>query len=109
MEVAYDLAAERSEVHVVHVLEPGHGPAPGTVRERMERLAEAARNRGLHVHVHVVEAADPSAAIARQAAALGTEVVVLGAGRPLIGPVASALVRKMDLPLLLLRDDDRQG
>jgi nucleotide-binding universal stress UspA family protein len=108
---AGDLAqALGATVLLLRVLAGGDDPAADLegVRAYLEDTAESLRHRG-----HQVEVADaqgpPAATIAAFARDRGADVVALATGgrgalgRPVLGSVASEMVRRAQVPLLLVR------
>ena len=126
--VAYRLAADGGQVHLLHVVQPpmlgnpiyppyeqGYVPSAeetragkAAVRAALERLVPAdAAARGIATGFHLVDAANPSMAIADAFASLGADLVVMGThGRSgfvrfALGSVASD-VMKRKLPAVLV-------
>ena len=130
--LAIHLAADDAEIHLVHVGEPaflgnplynqfvvGYVPTPEERTAGEERVREQLRAlepdggppRGITMHVHVVHAISVSDAIEAEADRLGVEVVVMGThgrtglGRILMGSVATDVVKKRGLPVILVHED----
>lgn len=126
--VAYRLVADGGEVHLLHVCQPpmlgnplyppyeqGYVPSPGeteagkkAMHEALERLVPAdAASRGVTTHMHLVDAANPSLAIADAFAAKKADIVVMGThGRTglvrfALGSIASD-VMKRHVPTVLV-------
>jgi nucleotide-binding universal stress UspA family protein len=66
-------------------------------------------NEGVRVHCHVLRGSDVSGIIEQQARSYGASVIVMsthgrtGIGRLLLGSVASDVVKRTDLPVILVR------
>ena len=130
--VAYQLAAEGGTLHLLHVAEPpylgnpmysqyvqGYVPTPEEVeageervRQRMHRLPpDDAMSRGVRTEYHLLHGVNVSALIEEQAQNLGVDVIVMGThgrtglGRILMGSVATEIVKKDGLPVVLIHQD----
>lgn len=128
--IACSLAAPGAVVHLLHVDVPPllpspldlppvpAGPPPASeweatvarVRQHLERLVPAdARARGVRVELHVESDPDPAGALLRAAGEVGAQALVLGThgrtgfARLLIGSVASAVLKRATLPVVLVR------
>jgi nucleotide-binding universal stress UspA family protein len=120
VDVALQLVAQPSGVHVVHVLQELSPVEPGEVwhtvdhETRKNHVLEALANRlgdekyrGLK---HAVVFGDPGSEIAEYAREIGADLIVLtshgrtGIKRLLIGSVAERVIRLAHCPLLVLRD-----
>jgi nucleotide-binding universal stress UspA family protein len=120
VDVALQLVAQPSGVHVVHVLqelspvEPGevwhtvdHETRKNHVLEAMAKRFADAKYGGMQ---HAVVFGDPGSEIAEFAKEVGAELIVLpshgrtGIKRLLIGSVAERVVRLAHCPVLVLRD-----
>jgi nucleotide-binding universal stress UspA family protein len=107
--VAYALSGEEGTVHLLHV---GHRPFGSSgnpdeesrtwqesARRGLDALAAGTPGRGARTKIHVVEDDDPAVTIARHAATLPADVVVLGTHgrtgieRVRMGTVASEAIR----------------
>jgi nucleotide-binding universal stress UspA family protein len=105
--IAHALAGEGGTVHVLHVwhrpygAEPENGsPSREDARRALDAVARAARAPdAVRTTTHLVEGDDPAVAIARHAAALPADLVVLathgrtGIHRVAMGTVASEAIR----------------
>lgn len=134
--LALHLAADDGEVHLLHVGEPaflgnplynqfvvGYVPTPEErasgeehVRDLLRRLEpEGGPPRGITMHIHIVHAISVSDAIEDEAARLGVETVVMGThgrtglGRLVMGSVATEVVGKEALPVILVHEDEVKG
>ena len=134
--LAIHLAADDGEIHLLHVGEPaflgnplynqfvvGYVPTPeereageDRVREQLRALEpEGGLPRGISLHLHVVHAISVSSAIEEEASRLGVEVVVMGThgrtglGRFVMGSVATEVVGKESLPVILVHEDAKGG
>jgi nucleotide-binding universal stress UspA family protein len=127
VEVAFRLVAPEGTVHLLHVNEPFRA-APdvstfaATVREhRFESEAERRALQdlvpervppGVRTRCHVVEGADVPGVIEDQARRHGADVVVMatqgrtGLGRLVMGSVAADVIKKLELPVILVRRAD---
>ena len=130
--VAYRLAGNGSRVHLVHVCEPpylgnplygpfvqGYIPSPDETKDgeskilkKMHRLVpDDALSDGIRTEFHLVHAVDVANAIEEEAKRFETEVVILGThgrtglGRILMGSVATDVVKKKGLPVILVHQD----
>ena len=130
--LAIHLAADEGEIHLLHVGEPaflgnplynqfavGYVPTPeerqageDRVREQLQELApEGGLPRSISLHLHVVHAISVSDAIEQEAGRLGVEVVVMGThgrtglGRLVMGSVATEVVGKESMPVILVHED----
>ena len=134
--LALHLAADGGEIHLLHVGEPAFlgnplynqfvvGYVPSTeereagedcVRELLRALEpEGGPPRGITMHVHIVHAISASDAIEEESRRLGVEVVVMGThgrtglGRLVMGSVATEVVGKESLPVILVHEDANDG
>jgi universal stress protein A len=130
--VAYQLAGEKGTVHLLHVAEPpfmgnplynqfvqGYVPTPEEREQGEERVKRAlhdlppddALGRGIRTEYHIVQGITVPDVIEEQAAELKADVVILGThGRTglsklVMGSVATEVVRKENLPVILVHDD----
>ncbi len=122
--VAFRLAQNGGTVHLLCVLEDyRQGDQPADVQERARRqraeenearsrlgaLIPADRAKDLRTHCHVIRGSDVSGIIETQARNHGASVIVMsthgrtGIGRLLLGSVASDVVKRTDLPVILVR------
>jgi nucleotide-binding universal stress UspA family protein len=112
--VAYAMVAPGGEVHRLHVLVQ-ESSDPDEEKEVRRRLLEAPPGpegrEGVATHVHVVRDADVASAIERTARFHEADAVVMathGRGRLarlIMGSVGADLVRRADLPVILVRGD----
>jgi len=134
--LAIQLAADDGEIHLLHVGEPAFLGNPlynqfvvGYVPTQEERSAGEARvtellrglepegglPRGITMHMHVVHAINVSDAIEDEAHRLEVDVVVMGThgrtglGRLVMGSVATEVVGKEKLPVVLVHEDAADG
>ena len=130
--VAYRLTADGGRVHLVHVCEPpflgnplygpyvqGYVPSPEEIKageeramQRLHRLVPAdAEARGIHTEFHLVQSVNVANAVEDEVRRLGCDVVVMGThgrtglGRILMGSVATDVVKKHGLPVILVHAD----
>ncbi|MDA1193682.1 MAG: universal stress protein [Planctomycetota bacterium] len=130
--VAYLLAAEGGRVHLMHISEPpylgnplygvyvqGYVPTPEETKAgeeralaRMHRLVpETAKARGVHTEFHVVQGVNVANTIEHELDRLACDIVVMGThgrtglGRILMGSVATDVVRKRGLPVIMVHAD----
>lgn len=130
--VAYRLAADGGRVHLLHICEPpflgnplygpyvqGYVPTSeerkaGEERalERLHRLVPPdAEARNVHTEFHLVHGVNVAGVIESEAHRLGCDTVVMGThgrtglGRILMGSVATDVVRKRGLPVVLVHAD----
>jgi nucleotide-binding universal stress UspA family protein len=114
LDVAYRIVADGGTVHRLHVLEPLHDtPADEQDARRRLGLGEpsppAARVR---THAHVLRATDVPATIELHARFHHADVIVMSTrgrtapGRLSLGSVAADLVRRFDLPVVLVREGE---
>ena len=129
--VAYTMAAQGGKVHLLHVTEtvpvgatlsvpyvPAYMPSTEEredlltkARQQMARSvpAQAAR-RGVETEFHVVDGFNAAVAIEEEARRLQVDAVVMGThgrtgiGRILMGSVAATVVRRLDVPVILVRE-----
>jgi nucleotide-binding universal stress UspA family protein len=134
--VAYRLAGEGAVVHLAHVCEPpflgnplytqfvqGYVPTPEEIEAGEERVRQALHRlppenalelgiRTEYHHPHDISVADVIERLAREVEA---DVVVLatrgrtGLGRLMMGSVASDVVKKEGLPVILVHQDLSEG
>ena len=129
---AYHMAAEGGTVHLLHVVQPpffgnpvygaytqGYVPTPedtergrAKVRAELRKLPpEDALPRGVRTEYHLVEGVNASKTIEEQAHELDVDVVVMsthgrtGLSRVLMGSVATDVIKKKDLPVILVHQD----
>lgn len=134
--LALHLAADGGEVHLLHIGEPaffgnplynqfvvGYVPTPeerqageDRVREQLQALVpDSGPPRGISMHVHVLHAVSVSDAIEDEARRLDVEVVVMGThgrtglGRLVMGSVATEVIGKESLPVILVHEDENDG
>ena len=130
--VAYRLAADDGRVHLLHICEPpflgnplygpyvqGYVPTPEELKageeramQRLHRLVpEDAKARGVHTEFHLVHGVNVATVVEEEYRRLGCNVVVMGThgrtglGRILMGSVATDVVRKRGLPVILVHAD----
>jgi nucleotide-binding universal stress UspA family protein len=130
--VAYRLVADEGQLHLLHVCEPPYlgnpvygqfvqGWAPSAeeirlgeekARQRLHALVpEGALARGVRTEVHVAHGVQVANVIEEWARRLHADVIVLGThgrtglGRILMGSVATDVVKKPDLPVILVHQD----
>lgn len=129
---AYHVTAEGGTVHLLHVCQPpffgnpiygaytqGYVPTAEDsergrekIRAELHKLPpEGALTRGVRTEYHLVDGVNASRVIAEQAKALDVDVVVVsshgrtGLSRMLMGSVATELIKKKDLPVILVHQD----
>ena len=134
--LAIHLTADDGEIHLLHVGEPaflgnplynqfvvGYVPTPdersageARVRELLRALEpEEGLPRRITMHVHVVHAISVSDAIEEESRRLDVDVVVMGThgrtglGRLVMGSVATEVVGKESLPVILVHEDAAEG
>jgi len=131
IDVAYQLAAVGGRVHLLHVCEPpslgnplygpfvqGYAPTPEEtaqgeerVMRKLHQLEPADPGKEVHTELHLVHGVNVASTIEAEARRLGTNVVVLGThgrtglGRILMGSVATDVVKKNGLPVILVHQD----
>ncbi|HVG94844.1 MAG TPA: universal stress protein [Planctomycetota bacterium] len=124
--LACALAGEGATVHLLHVCEPaflvspldatplvvtpstpeGQAAIEKKAVEHLRRITPAAA-RNVRVEHHVVHEINPAAVIDREARRLGCDVIVLGThgrtglGRVLMGSVATDVLRRSKVPVVL--------
>ena len=130
--VAYQLAGKGATVHLLHVCEPpflgnplynqfvqGYVPTPEERKQGEDRVSKGlhalppadAMTRGLRTEYHVVHGISVPDLIEQYAAQVGADVAVLGThGRTglsklVMGSVATDVVAKEDLPVILVHED----
>ena len=130
--VAYRLAGNGARVHLLHVCEPpylgnpiygpfvqGYVPTPedtqtgeDRVLKKMHRIVpEEALSAGIRTEFHLVHGVDVAKGIEDEAGRFDVDVVVLGThgrtglGRILMGSVATDVVKKKGLPVILVHQD----
>lgn len=128
--IAYALVADGGVVHLVHVHEPAFVlspldgtpimPLPGSAegleaierraQQRLRRLIpDAVATRGVRTEHAVIHDSDPASVIDREARRLGVDAIVIGThgrtglGRVLMGSVATDVLRRAGVPVLLCR------
>lgn len=133
--VAYQLVAPGGRVHLLHVCEPpylgnplygpfvqGYAPTPEETAQGRERVLRKLRQlqppadpaRAVQTELHLVQGVNVATAIEGEARRLGVDAVVLGThgrtglGRILMGSVATDVVKKKGLPVVLVHDDRRR-
>ena len=120
VDVALQLAASPSGVHVVHVLQELSAVEPGEVwhtvdhetrkNHVLEALAKRLSDAMYRDLRHAALFGDPGSEIAEYAREVGADLIVLtshgrtGIKRLLIGSVAERVIRLAHCPLLVLRD-----
>jgi nucleotide-binding universal stress UspA family protein len=128
--LAYALAPPGSTVHLLHVSTPAAVPTlvDGTVllaasgferqvadeeqvTRHLKRLVpEDALSRGIRTEVHVVEHTGPAGVIAREAARLKADLIVVGTrarggiAGAVLGSVAQSVLRHAGTPVVLFHD-----
>ena len=134
--LAIHLAADDGEIHLLHVGEPaflgnplynqfvvGYVPTPeersageARVKEFLHGLEpDGGLPRGITLHVHVVHAISVSDAIEYEAQRHEVDVIVMGThgrtglGRLVMGSVATEVVGKERLPVILVHEDAADG
>jgi nucleotide-binding universal stress UspA family protein len=132
--VAYRLAGDGARVHLLHVCEPpflgnpvygpfvqGYVPTPEDTQSGEERVLkklhrlvpEDALTNGVRTEFHLVHGVDVARVVEEEAHRFDAEVVVLGThgrtglGRILMGSVATDVVKKKGLPVILVHQDPR--
>ena len=130
--VAYRLAGKGARVHLLHVCEPpflgnplygpfvqGYVPTPEDTQaaeqkllKKMHRLVpEDSLANGIRTEFHLVHGVDVASVIEDEAHRFDAEVVVVGThgrtglGRILMGSVATDVVKKKGLPVILVHQD----
>lgn len=130
--LAYHLVADGGTVHLLHVCEPprfgnplydqyvhGYVPSPEEQAAGRRRIQQdlkslppdAALARGVRTAYLLVEAANVANAIEAEAKRLEVDVVVMGThgrsglGKLLMGSIATDVVKKDDLPVILVHQD----
>jgi nucleotide-binding universal stress UspA family protein len=130
VELAYSLAAPGAVVHLLHVAEPlvlaspldgtilsvSNDPAEALAKEKrataqMLRLVpEAAARSGIRTETSVIQDAGVTEQILAAAKKAHADVIVMGThgrsgfGRLLLGSVATDVLRKASLPVILIHD-----
>lgn len=129
---AYHLAADDGTVHVLHVCQPpffgnpvygaytqGYVPTPeDTERGRAQVRAELrklppddALSRGVRTEFHLIDGVNASRTIEEQVKELAVDVVVMsthgrtGLSRVLMGSVATDVIKKQNIPVILVHQD----
>ena len=132
IDVAYQIAGANARVHLLHVCEPpylgnpvygpfvqGYVPSPEDTQQGEEKILrklhrlvpEDALQQGIRTEFHLIHGLDVAKIISEEAHRFGVEVVVLGThgrtglGRILMGSVATDVVKKEGLPVILVRQD----
>ena len=130
--VAYRLAGNGAKVQLLHVCEPpylgnplygpfvqGYVPTPEDTQQGEEKLRkkihrlvpEDALENGVRTEFHLIHGVDVAKVIEEEAHRFGVDVVVLGThgrtglGRILMGSVATDVVKKKGLPVILVHQD----
>ena len=130
--VAYHLAGANGIVHLMHVCEPpylgnplygqyvqGYVPTPDEVAAGEERVTQKmhrlppkdALERGIRTEYHLAHGVNVANCIEETAHELDVDVVVMGThgrtglGRILMGSVATDVVKKKGLPVVLVHQD----
>ncbi|MDJ0973773.1 MAG: universal stress protein [Planctomycetota bacterium] len=130
--LAYHLVANGGTVHLLHVCEPprfgnplyeqyvhGYVPTEEEQQQGLERVKQelhklppkAAGDRGVRTEYHLVEGINVGNVIESEAKRLEADVVVLGThgrtglSRLLMGSVATDVVNKQNLPVILVHQD----
>lgn len=130
--VAYQLAAPGGRVHLMHVCEPpflgnplygpfvqGYAPTSEETAEGESRVLRKLHNlkpeetpaKEVHTEFHLVHGVNVAKTIETEAARLHADVVVLGThgrtgfGRVLMGSVATDVVKKKGLAVILVHQD----
>ena len=133
--VAYRLAGNGARVHLLHVCEPpylgnplygpfvqGYVPSPEDTKageekilKKLHRLVpEGALAEGIRTEFHLVHGVDVAKVIEDETHRFEAEAVVLGThgrtglGRILMGSVATDVVKKKGLPVILVHQDLQQ-
>lgn len=132
IDVAYQLAREGARVHLLHVCEPpflgnplygpfvqGYVPTAEDTQRGEEKVLsklrglvpEDAHERSIHTEYHLVHGVDVAKVIEEEARRFEVDVVVMGThgrtglGRILMGSVATDVVKKRGLPVVLVHED----
>jgi nucleotide-binding universal stress UspA family protein len=132
LDVAYQMAEEGGCVHLLHVCEPpylgnpvygpfvqGYVPSPEDTQKGEERalaklqrlVPKLAEARNVRTEYHLVHGADVASVVESEAARFRADVVVMGThgrtglGRILMGSVATDVVKKRGLPVILVHQD----
>jgi nucleotide-binding universal stress UspA family protein len=132
VDVAYRLVGQGGTVHLLHVGEPpylgnplyvqyvqGWMPDPEDVeageervRAKLHRLPpEDALSRGIRTEYHVIHGVNVAGEIEHLAREIGVDAVVMGShgrtglGRLVMGSVASEVIRRDGLPVILVHAD----
>jgi nucleotide-binding universal stress UspA family protein len=122
---AGEIAANQSQIHVIHVVprldqiapgSPGHGlPTDEDRREAViQHFQEFLNKHGYHGVHSVVLDGEPESAIAEYVAKINAQLVVIpshgygGFKRLLLGSVAENVVRSVECPVLVLRRADAE-
>lgn len=132
IDVAYQLAGEGARVHLLHVCEPpylgnpvygpfvqGYIPTPDDTQKGEEKVLHKlhrlvprdALTQGVRTEFHLVHGVDVAKVIEEEAHRFDVDVVVLGThgrtglGRILMGSVATDVVKKKGLPVILVHQD----
>lgn len=136
IDVAYQLAGPGARIHLLHVCEPPHlgnplygpfvqGYVPSSedtqhgeerVLAKLRRLVpDAAPDRSIRTEFHLVHGVDVAKVIEDEAARFDVDVVVMGThgrtglGRILMGSVATDVVKKRGLPVVLVHEDPKSA
>jgi nucleotide-binding universal stress UspA family protein len=113
LDVAYRVVANGGTVHRLHILEPqseGDGVAEEEAARRRLAAPDAPDGRAdVHTHGYVIRSADVAGTIERQARRHAADVIVMsthgrtGLSRVFLGSIAEDVVRRFDLPVILVR------
>jgi nucleotide-binding universal stress UspA family protein len=130
--VAYQLAGSGGRVHLLHVCEPpylgnplygpfvqGYVPTPEDTQQGEEKVMQKlhrlvpddALTRGVRTEFHLIHGVDVAKVIEEEARRFDVDVVVMGThgrtglGRILMGSVATDVVKKRGLPVILVHED----
>jgi nucleotide-binding universal stress UspA family protein len=136
IDVAYQLAKEGARIHLLHVCEPpylgnplygpfvqGYVPTSEDTQHGEEKVLsklrhlvpEDAQERSIRTEFHLVHGVDVAKVIEEEARRFDVDVVVMGThgrtglGRILMGSVATDVVKKRGLPVVLVHEDPRAG
>ena len=132
VKVAYQLTGEGGRVHLLHVCEPpylgnplygpfvqGYVPTPEDTEEgehkvmrKLHRLVpEDALTNAIRTEFHLIHGVDVAQVVEEEAHRFDVDVVVMGThgrtglGRILMGSVATDVVKKRGLPVILVHED----
>lgn len=134
--IALHLAADGATVHLLHVVESpflgnplynqfvqGYIPTPEErlageerVRRELEALVpEGDVSKGMRIKTHLTDAVNVADAIEEEARRLGADVIVMGThgrtglGRLVMGSVATDVVNREGLPVVLVHEGEASG